>query len=173
MWFVRCFGANVNLGIFHRMMCCRSRRSGSACASIRPAALLEPIAGHRARSARGDRRQPGADPSPGFSDTPLNDTGRREAAELAERIAARGDIRSLWSSDLSRARETAEIVSRGADSATPRLDARLREANRGAWEGHLFIEIEREDPDRIRGVAPRWPAFDFPEVSPLQNSRSA
>ena len=42
----------------------------------------------------------------GFSDTPLNDTGRRQAAELAERVAGEG-IASLWSSDLSRARETA------------------------------------------------------------------
>src|ERR1700730_6811486 len=75
----------------------------------------------------------------GFTDTPLNDTGRRQAGELAERVAAAG-IGSLWASDLSRARETAEIV--GARiNLTPRLDARLREANRGEWEGRRFIDI--------------------------------
>ncbi len=68
----------------------------------------------------------------GFRDTPLNDTGREQAHELAARIAAEPEpIRSLWSSDLSRARETAEIV--GAKiGLVPRLDPRLREANRGA-----------------------------------------
>lgn len=83
----------------------------------------------------------------GWRDTPLNDTGRRQAAELAERIAAREEpIASLWSSDLSRARETAEIVGRRV-GLTPRLDARLREGARGRWEGHLFIDIERSEPD--------------------------
>src|ERR1700748_3549607 len=65
----------------------------------------------------------------GFRDTPLNDKGRRQAAELAERVADMGIV-SLWSSDLSRARETAEIV--GARIGLQvRLDARLREGNRG------------------------------------------
>ena len=44
----------------------------------------------------------------GFTDTPLNDTGRRQAAELAERVAGMG-IRSLWASDLSRASFRARI----------------------------------------------------------------
>jgi broad specificity phosphatase PhoE len=107
----------------------------------------------------------------GFSDTPLNDTGRREAAELAERIAARGDIRSLWSSDLSRARETAEIVSRRCGLGEPRLDARLREANRGAWEGHLFIEIEREDPEGYAAWLRAGPDFRFPGGESLQEQQ--
>ena len=55
----------------------------------------------------------------GFRDTPLNDTGRRQAAELAERVAGDG-IASLWSSDLSRASETAQIVgARIGLAATP------------------------------------------------------
>jgi broad specificity phosphatase PhoE len=83
----------------------------------------------------------------GWLDTPLNDTGRAQAAALAERVAGYDDpVRSLWSSDLSRARETAEIV--GARIAmTPKLDARLREGNRGRWEGRLFIDIERDEPE--------------------------
>jgi broad specificity phosphatase PhoE len=81
----------------------------------------------------------------GFTDTPLNDTGRRQAAELAERVAA-GPVASLWASDLSRARETAELV--GARSGLqPTLDPRLREGCRGRWEGHLFDEIERQEPE--------------------------
>ena len=82
----------------------------------------------------------------GFTDTPLNDTGRRQAHELAERVAGDG-IRSLWSSDLSRARETAGIV--GARiGLEPTLDERLREGYRGRWEGHLMRDIQRQEPER-------------------------
>lgn len=84
----------------------------------------------------------------GQRDTPLNERGRAQARELAEQVAARArPIASLWSSDLSRARETAEIV--GARiGLEPRLDARLREGWRGEWEGFLFEQIERSDPER-------------------------
>jgi broad specificity phosphatase PhoE len=96
----------------------------------------------------------------GFTDTPLNDTGRAQARGLAKRIADSG-FRSLWSSDLSRARETAEIVGAriGLD---PRLDERLREANRGRWEGSLFIDIEREDPAGFAAWRRAGAEFRFP-----------
>ncbi len=105
----------------------------------------------------------------GFRDTPLNDTGREQAHELAERIAAEPEpIRSLWSSDLSRARETAEIV--GANvGLVPRLDPRLREANRGEWEGRLFIDVEREEPERYAAWMRAGAAFRFPGGESLQD----
>jgi broad specificity phosphatase PhoE len=96
----------------------------------------------------------------GFRDTPLNATGRRQAAELAERLDGE-NIRSLWSSDLSRARETAGVVG-NRTGLVPRLDARLREANRGDWEGRLFIDIEREDPDGYRAWLRAGDSFRFP-----------
>lgn len=84
----------------------------------------------------------------GQRDTPLNERGRAQARELAERVAAlEPPVASLWTSDLSRARETAEIL--GARlGLEPRPDARLREGWRGEWEGFLFEEIERRDPER-------------------------
>ena len=105
----------------------------------------------------------------GFRDTPLNDTGRAQAHELAERIAAEPEpIRSLWSSDLSRAHETADIVGAKIGLA-PRLDARLREANRGEWEGHLFIEIERDDPEDYAKWMRAGASFRFPGGESLQD----
>ncbi len=96
----------------------------------------------------------------GFTDTPLNEVGRRQAGELAERVAVLG-IASMWSSDLSRARETAEIV--GARiGLKPRLDARLREAWRGRWEGHTFVEIEREEPELYAAWRRAGPEWRFP-----------
>lgn len=86
----------------------------------------------------------------GFTDTPLNDTGRAQAHELAERVAGDG-ICALWSSDLIRARETAEIVGRRI-GFEPQFDARLREGARGRWEGHLMQDVEREEP----GLYAHW-----------------
>ena len=96
----------------------------------------------------------------GWRDTPLNDSGRRQAAELAERIAGDG-ISSLWSSDLQRARETAEIVGARLGLA-PRLDWRLREANRGDWEGRLFEDVAREEPQRYAAWMRAGPEWRFP-----------
>ena len=96
----------------------------------------------------------------GFRDTPLNDAGRRQAGELAERVAQMGIV-SLWSSDLSRAAETAQIV--GARiGLEPKLDARLREASRGDWEGRLFIDVAREEPERYAAWLAAGEGFRFP-----------
>ena len=103
----------------------------------------------------------------GFRDTPLNATGRRQAHELAEHVAGDG-IRSLWSSDLSRARVTAEIVGARIGLA-PRLDARLREACRGEWEGRLFKDVEREDPEQFSAWMRAGPAWRFPRGESLQD----
>jgi broad specificity phosphatase PhoE len=96
----------------------------------------------------------------GFTDTPLNETGRRQAAELAERVASLGIV-SLWCSDLRRARETAEIVGERI-GCRPRPDRRLREADRGLWEGRRFIEIEREQPELYAAWRRAGEGFRFP-----------
>jgi broad specificity phosphatase PhoE len=105
----------------------------------------------------------------GFTDTPLNDTGRAQAHELAERMAGE-TIDSLWSSDLSRARETAEIVGTRI-GLKPRLDQRLREANRGTWEGQRFIDIEREDPAGYAAWRRAGATFRFPGGESLQDQQ--
>jgi 2,3-bisphosphoglycerate-dependent phosphoglycerate mutase len=69
----------------------------------------------------------------GHTDRPLNDLGRRQARELADRLAGE-DIAAIYASDLVRARETAEIVA--ARLGLPvAVDADLREKNWGSWEG--------------------------------------
>ncbi len=97
----------------------------------------------------------------GFSDTPLNQTGRAQAAELADRVATGEPIASLWSSDLSRARETAETVGARIGLA-PTLDPRLREGDRGEWEGHLFLEIEADQPELYAAWRRAGSQFRFP-----------
>jgi broad specificity phosphatase PhoE len=103
----------------------------------------------------------------GFTDTPLNATGRDQAHALAERVAAEYEVASLWCSDLSRAVETAAIV--GARiGLEPRLDARLREGFRGDWEGRLFIEIEQTDPSGYAAWRAAGGEFRFPGGESLQ-----
>ncbi len=96
----------------------------------------------------------------GFRDTPLNDTGRRQAVALAERVSDLG-VASIVASDLSRARETAEIVGRHI-GVEVRLDARLREAHRGRWEGYTFVDIARTDPAGYAAWLRAGADFRFP-----------
>jgi broad specificity phosphatase PhoE len=96
----------------------------------------------------------------GFTDTPLNDTGRQQAATLAARMADAG-LASLWASDLSRAHETAQVVG-AAVGLEVALDERLREGYRGRWEGQRFIDIAREEPDLYAAWRRGGAAFRFP-----------
>ncbi|MDP9303317.1 MAG: histidine phosphatase family protein [Actinomycetota bacterium] len=89
----------------------------------------------------------------GGSDTRLNDLGREQARALAEQLD--GEIDVLYSSDLARARETAEIVAAKLGLEV-RLDPRLRERGFGSWEGLTTIEIEERFADAHR----RWLAGD-------------
>jgi broad specificity phosphatase PhoE len=105
----------------------------------------------------------------GWRDTPLNDIGRRQAAELAERVGGDG-LTSLWSSDLIRARETAEIV--GARLGLEvRLDSRLREANRGDWEGRLFDDVARQEPDLYAAWMRAGAGWRFPGGESLEQQQ--
>ena len=103
----------------------------------------------------------------GFSDTPLNATGCEQAHALAERVAAEFGVRSLWSSDLARARQTAEVVGVRV-GLEPRLDPRLREGDRGAWEGRLFADIAREQPAAYGEWLRAGASFRFPGGESLQ-----
>jgi probable phosphoglycerate mutase len=104
----------------------------------------------------------------GFTDTPLNQVGRRQAHELAQLIASSGvTIGSLWSSDLSRAAETARAVG-DRIGLQVRFDQRLREGNRGDWEGRLFIDIARDDPEGYAAWLRAGAGFRFPGGESLQ-----
>ena len=81
----------------------------------------------------------------GHGDPPLNDLGRRQAAELAERLAE-VEIDTLYSSDLRRAFETAEIIAR-AKGLSITADPELREMDVGSWSGFTTEEIQERFPE--------------------------
>lgn len=81
----------------------------------------------------------------GHADRPLTDLGRRQARELAERLAD-VELDAVYSSDLQRASETAEIVARsqGLDVTTM---PELREVDVGSWSGLTRTEAEERFPE--------------------------
>ncbi len=97
----------------------------------------------------------------GHRDVPLNARGREQAAELARGVAAEG-VASLWSSPLSRARETAEVVGAALGLGAPRLDPRLMEVDVGDWAGRRMQDVREHEPELVARWRARDPAFRFP-----------
>jgi broad specificity phosphatase PhoE len=76
----------------------------------------------------------------GQSDVPLNEAGRSQAYELARQLKDQ-TFAALYSSDLKRASETAEIIAT-AIGISYSLDVRFREINQGEWEGQQVEVIK-------------------------------
>jgi glucosyl-3-phosphoglycerate phosphatase len=81
----------------------------------------------------------------GHTDIGLDDTGRAQATALAPYVAAMGPT-ALWSSDLTRARETADHLA-AATELEVRFDARLREFDVGARAGLTTAEFAERFPE--------------------------
>lgn len=77
----------------------------------------------------------------GHSDVPLSDLGRQQAKKLALRLGST-KIDAFYSSDLSRAMETATIIAKEHHSQVSYLPD-LREINFGKWEGLTYDEISQ------------------------------
>jgi broad specificity phosphatase PhoE len=91
---------------------------------------------------------------------PLDDTGRAQAAELAERAAGFG-FAALWCSPLLRARETADVVA-ARIGLQPREDARFMETDSGDWTNRSFADVIAEAPEQFASFANAEPDFAFP-----------
>jgi broad specificity phosphatase PhoE len=77
----------------------------------------------------------------GQTDRPLSEFGRKQARRLADELATE-ELEAIYSSDLARARETAEIV--GERVGLPvTFDPDLREKDWGTWEGLTAVERDR------------------------------
>ncbi|MGM9485222.1 histidine phosphatase family protein [Roseateles sp. NT4] len=94
----------------------------------------------------------------GHTDIPLSPLGLAQAERLAEALADE-PLAALYSSDLSRARQTAEAVA-GAQGLVIRFDADLRERAFGRFEGLSWEEIDRGYPEDAARWRKREP--DFP-----------
>ncbi|MGH0030598.1 MAG: histidine phosphatase family protein [Myxococcota bacterium] len=95
----------------------------------------------------------------GQADPALSPLGHEQATAVAERLAGER-VDRLFSSDLRRARETAEPLG-AALGLTPVTAPRLRELDVGEWAGLTREQIERRDP----AVLARFDADD-PDARP-------
>lgn len=92
----------------------------------------------------------------GHSDNHLSEAGERQARLLARRLRDEPfDV--VYSSDLARARRTAELALPGA---AVRVDARLREVNFGEFDGGTFEQI------RLHPLFAAWSERPFDAPTP-------
>jgi 2,3-bisphosphoglycerate-dependent phosphoglycerate mutase/probable phosphoglycerate mutase len=88
----------------------------------------------------------------GWHDAPLTDLGLAQARERAAALVESGfSPKCVYSSDLGRARQTAEIMG-DALNVPVKLDAGFRERSGGDWEAHTIPEIDEKWP----GMREKW-----------------
>jgi broad specificity phosphatase PhoE len=78
----------------------------------------------------------------------LNDLGKLQALAILPQMQS-VHLSAIYTSDLLRARQTAELIARPL-SLTVWLEPRLREINLGVWEGMLFNNIETQYPQELK-----------------------
>ena len=82
----------------------------------------------------------------GQTDVPLTEKGITQAQITADYILKNYKIDAVYSSDLSRAVDTAKPIAEPL-GLTIKTDARLREIYAGKWQGLLFSEVREVYPD--------------------------
>jgi alpha-ribazole phosphatase len=96
----------------------------------------------------------------GHSDPPLNDAGRAQLPAMLDTIGNR-PVETIFSSDLRRARETAEAIAQHY-GAMLLLRPGLREIFFGEWEGLRWQQIEERDPNFARAWMKSFPSLTPP-----------
>ncbi|HKA42469.1 MAG TPA: histidine phosphatase family protein [Burkholderiales bacterium] len=96
----------------------------------------------------------------GTTDTQLSDVGRIQSQALGRRLSNHG-FRALYSSDLSRARDTARAIAEHTGREVV-VDARLQERRFGIFEGLTAGEIIERYPDEHARFASRDPDYAVP-----------
>ena len=88
----------------------------------------------------------------------LNEHGKMQCKRTAE-ILKKYDYDAIYSSDLLRAAETAELVNYSKLPIT--FDKRLQEIDFGIFEGLSYNEIQEKYPEECEKSKNEWKTFDF------------
>lgn len=106
----------------------------------------------------------------GKLDSPLTDTGVKQAKLCGERLSALGiKFDTLIASPLGRTRQTASIIASCGRFPDAQHDDRLAEVSVGSWDGLTHIDIDARWPGRLDGSTP----FDWFFRSPDGESHEA
>jgi broad specificity phosphatase PhoE len=95
----------------------------------------------------------------GQSNPELSEAGRRQCEKVAERLASM-PVEGLYTSDLTRAHQTAEAVARHHPGLPVRVDPGLREIDLGAWEGATQATLRAKWPELFKQWK-RQPSWDL------------
>jgi broad specificity phosphatase PhoE len=108
----------------------------------------------------------------GHLDVPLSPTGERQCAAQADRLRE-ARLTAMFSSDLSRARRSGEIIGAPHHLTPVELPA-LREMAMGRWDGLSAAEIEAREPQAFAAWMTAVGEFPFPggESVPALASRA-
>ncbi|KAL5187266.1 Phosphoglycerate mutase-like protein 4 [Glycine soja] len=82
----------------------------------------------------------------GQVDIELNETGRQQAVAVANRLSREPKISAIYSSDLQRAFETAQIIAVKCGGLEVVKDLDLRERHMGDLQGHPYRELATTNP---------------------------
>jgi len=99
----------------------------------------------------------------GQLDFDLTELGKDQARLAAEYICANEKIDAIYSSDLSRAYNTA-LPTSCLTGIKIIPTASLREMNCGAWEGHRRDEIERKYPEQFKTWQENFASVSIPDA---------
>jgi len=97
----------------------------------------------------------------GHTDPPVNERGHRQIDELIIGLATTG-IEAVYTSDLQRARSTAERIAQ-AFNLPLMAEPELREIHFGDWEGLRWSEIELRDAAYARQWVTEYPDLPAPQ----------
>ena len=106
----------------------------------------------------------------GQADPPLTEAGLQQAdAALATLRDDCPGFDAVWSSDLRRAQQTAQVLATGLGIGPVRADPRLRETDAGEWQGLTRDQIDVEFPGYLEAGQrpPGWEDDDEVEARVL------
>src|SRR5436189_2182354 len=96
----------------------------------------------------------------GRMDVPLSQRGVEQAHQLAEELST-ARLAAVYSSDLLRARQTAEVIARHRELKVKESSA-WREINMGEWEGRTVAALHQEVPGLVGQVFADPASFAYP-----------
>lgn len=105
----------------------------------------------------------------GSRDVALSQQGIWQAEQVGKRLE-REPLSKIYTSDLSRAVETAKTINLEHE-VDVQVDPDLREVNFGLWEGLTFSEISAQYPEEFRQWVEEESDFRFPQGESLAELR--
>ena len=97
----------------------------------------------------------------GRTDAPLSKRGLEQARQMAERLSTT-QLSAVYSSDLKRARKTAEIVANRSNLEI-QASSGWREIDMGEWEGRTVAALYRDAPQLVGQLFNDPASFEYPQ----------